>query len=83
MTNPQTFEQAYARLEQILERMNAGGVSLEESLKLYEEADQLITACNTKLQQAEKKVEILMKHRSGELMMNEHNQPLTQPFGVK
>ena len=34
-----TFETAYARLEEILEKMNSGKITLEDSLKLYEEAD--------------------------------------------
>jgi exodeoxyribonuclease VII small subunit len=62
----QSLESALLRLEQILEKMNSGAVPLEESLLLYEEADQLITACNKKLNDAEKKIEILIKNRSGE-----------------
>lgn len=65
MSEP-TFESALQRLEQILEKMNSGAVPLEESLKLYEEADQLITSCSKKLNDAEKKIEILIKNRSGE-----------------
>lgn len=61
-----TFESALQRLEQILEKMNSGAVALEESLKLYEEADHLITSCSKKLNDAEKKIEILIKNRSGE-----------------
>lgn len=68
----QTFESALLRLEQILEKMNSGAVPLEESLKLYEEADQLIAACSKKLNDAEKKIEVLIKNRSGE--------PTLQPF---
>lgn len=71
MSEP-TFESALQRLEQILEKMNSGAVPLEESLKLYEEADQLISSCNKKLNDAEKKIEILIKNRSGE--------PTLQPF---
>ena len=55
------FEQAYARLEEILEKMNSGKVSLDDSLKLYEEADQLIVSCNKKLTEAEQKIEVLLK----------------------
>lgn len=75
-----SFEQAYARLEQILERMNSGKVPLEEALHLYEEADKLIRSCSERLSQAEKKVEILMKNRQGELAVDENGQPVRQPF---
>jgi len=77
-----TFETAYARLEEILEKMNAGKATLEDSLKLYEEADQLINECSKRLTQAEKKIELLMKSREGELLLDEQNRPQTQPFAV-
>ena len=75
-----TFESAYARLEEILEKMNAGKVSLEDSLKLYEEADRLINWCSKQLTEAEKKIEVLVKNREGEVMLGEQGRPLTQPF---
>jgi len=82
MSNSQSFEQAYARLEEILEKMNSGKVSLEESLKLYEEADKLITYCTTRLNEAEQKIEILLKNRNGELIVGEQGEPLTQEFSL-
>ena len=41
-----SFENSFARLETLLELMNTGTVSLDDSLKLYEEADTLINSCN-------------------------------------
>ncbi len=61
------FEKAFTRLEEILERMNSGSIPLDESLKLYEEADKLISGCATKLSLAEEKIETLIKKRSSEL----------------
>ena len=75
-----TFEQSYARLEAILEKMNSGKIALDESLKLYEEADQLINGCTKKLVEAEKKIETLIKTRSGELVLDESGKPVTEPF---
>lgn len=75
-----TFETAYARLEEILEKMNSGKASLEEALKLYEEADQLIGWCSKKLNEAEKKIEILVKNREGQLQTDEQGRVQTQPF---
>lgn len=83
MTTPKatdSFEAAYQRLEQILEKMNSGSVSLDASLKLYEEADQLITKCNKKLAEAEQKIEILLKDREGNLQVDQNNQPQSEPF---
>lgn len=81
-SNPQelSFEESFARLEQILERMNSGAVGLDESLKLYEEADKLITLCNKRLTDAERKIEILVKNRNGELSIGADQRPTTQPF---
>jgi exodeoxyribonuclease VII small subunit len=76
------FEEAYTRLEEILQAMNSGKVALDDSLKLYEEADKLITACQKKLTEAEKKIEILIKNRSGELTTDETGTPAIEPFLV-
>lgn len=73
------FEQAYARLEEILEKMNSGKVSLDDSLKLYEEADQLIVSCNKKLTEAEQKIEVLLKNRTGDVVL-ENDKPVMQEF---
>jgi exodeoxyribonuclease VII small subunit len=75
-----SFEEAFARLEQILERMNASNVTLDESLKLFEEADKLIAECNQRLAQAERKVETLIKARTGDLTLNANQAPATANF---
>ena len=75
-----TFEKAYERLEQILEKMNAGNVPLEEALKLYEEADILLRSCHERLTTAEQKIEVLIKQRNGELAIDEQGQPQRTPF---
>lgn len=75
-----SFESAFARLETILERMNSNTVSLDESLKLFEEADRLIAACNKKLNEAESKVEMLIKNRNGDLSLAADQKPMTQNF---
>lgn len=82
MTLPENtpFEAAFSRLEEILEKMNAGALSLEESLQLYEEADKLIQTCNKKLTQAESKIEMLIKNREGEVVLTDASTPAKQPF---
>ncbi|HEV8051962.1 MAG TPA: exodeoxyribonuclease VII small subunit [Parachlamydiaceae bacterium] len=77
-----TFESAFARLEEILERMNSGTISLDESLKLYEEADRLILTCSKRLTDAERKIEILVKNRNGELALGADQKPLVQDFNI-
>lgn len=82
MTTPASpsFETAYARLEEILEKMNSGKASLEDSLKLYEEADRLINWCSKRLTEAEKKIEVLVKNRDSDVQIDAQGHPLTQPF---
>jgi exodeoxyribonuclease VII small subunit len=76
-----SFEKAFERLEQILEKMNSGKTPLEESLKLFEEAEKLIGSCTKKLTQAEQKIEQLLKTK-GELALDVNKNPQTQLFNV-
>jgi exodeoxyribonuclease VII small subunit len=75
-----TFEKAFLRLEALLDKMNSGEVSLDESLKLYEEADKLINFCGKRLAEAERKIQILVKNRNGELVTDSEGNPKTEPF---
>lgn len=79
-TIPLSFEAAFARLEEILERLNTGTISLDDSLKLYEEADQLIVTCNKRLNDAERRIEILVKNRNGELAIGSDDKPIVQEY---
>ncbi|MFZ0566185.1 MAG: exodeoxyribonuclease VII small subunit [Chlamydiales bacterium] len=78
MSDTFNFEQSFARLEEILERMNSGKLTLEESLKLYEEADKLIISCMTRLNGVEKRIELLIKNRNGELILDEEEEAKTE-----
>ena len=80
MSKDKTFEEAYARLEEILEKINLGEVSLENSIALYEEADGLINKCNNKIDSAEKKITTLMKNREKELVVNDDGNPVEKDF---
>jgi len=75
-----TFEAAYDRLEEILEKMNTEQVSLDSALTLYEEADGLIGDCQKRLTEAEQKIEILMKNRDGSLQVDEKGTAKTEDF---
>lgn len=56
------FEKSLAELERIVERMEQGELSLDESLKQFERGIALTRSCQTALQQAEHKVEILLRN---------------------
>lgn len=78
-----SFEESFHRLEEILEKMNNSSVHLDEALKLYEEADKLINSCGKKLTDAERKIEILIKNRSGELVLGNDQRPSKQDFSTQ
>jgi exodeoxyribonuclease VII small subunit len=55
------FEQCMAELEALIERLERGDLTLEESLKHFERGVTLARSCQTALKAAEQKVEILLK----------------------
>jgi exodeoxyribonuclease VII small subunit len=61
------FEDALNKLEKIVSQLEQGDTSLEESLKLFEEGVRLSRLCNEKLDEAEKRVEVLLKGEDGTL----------------
>ena len=61
-----TFESALARLEKITEELENGDLSLEASLKKFDEGIKLTEFCNAQLSEARTKVEILLE-KNGQL----------------
>ena len=59
------FEDAMKELEDIVKRLESGDLSLEESLKIFEEGIALSRYCFKKLEEAEKRVSILIKDEEG------------------
>jgi exodeoxyribonuclease VII small subunit len=64
-TKTQTFEQAAARLEQIVKLLERGDAPLDESLALFEEGAGLIKKCGKMLDEAEQKVVKLQRDADG------------------
>lgn len=62
----QKFETALERLEKIVEEMESGELPLEETLKRYEEGVGLARFCSEKLNEVQKKIELLKKNAKGE-----------------
>ena len=59
------FEEAMLELEGIVKKLEAGSLSLDESLEAFEKAVGLVKLCNEKLQSAEQKVRILNESADG------------------
>jgi exodeoxyribonuclease VII small subunit len=75
------FEECLQRLEKIVQELERGEVPLEKSLTLFEEGMQLSSACRKELEQAEGKVEILLK-KNGKLQA-EPFEPLAEKAPVR
>ncbi|MBI5374476.1 MAG: exodeoxyribonuclease VII small subunit [Candidatus Schekmanbacteria bacterium] len=62
-----SFEESFSKLEEIVKKLEEGNISLEESVALFQEGIKLNKICNAKLEEAEKKIEILLKDADGNI----------------
>jgi exodeoxyribonuclease VII small subunit len=71
MTTTLTFEKALADLEEIVAKLEKGGISLNESLALFEKGVKMSRFLRAELDKAERKVEVLLKDEKGKLKAEE------------
>jgi exodeoxyribonuclease VII small subunit len=71
-TRSNDFEKAFQQLERIVQRLESEELPLDDSLKLFEEGIGLSRFCHQKLEEVEKKIEMILSDAKG--------QPVTQPF---
>ncbi len=80
MTRPKPatpdFEAALAELEQIVERLEQGELSLEESLRQFERGVELTRSCQKALRDAEQKISILARGPGGEAALQDFVPPV-------
>ena len=62
------FEAGLGRLEEIVSELEQGDLTLERALELFEEGMQLSTDCRRQLEEAENKIEILLKKNEGKVV---------------
>ena len=67
------YEEALERLEYIAEKLEKGDLSLEEALTLFEEGINLVKMCSKMLDQAEGKIQVLMKGLDNDLVIKDFN----------
>jgi exodeoxyribonuclease VII small subunit len=60
------FEEALKKLEKIVEDLEKGDLSLDEALKKYQEGIELSRMCSQRLENAKKKIDVLVKNKKGE-----------------
>ncbi len=63
-----SFEEAITELEQIVSRLEKGDISLEESIENFQQGIQLSRYCASKLDEAEKKISILLQDEAGNIV---------------
>ena len=63
--NKKNFEQSLKELENIVAELEKGDLPLDKALKIFEEGMKLSQFCSEKLNEAEKKIEILINDHSG------------------
>ncbi|HVC00434.1 MAG TPA: exodeoxyribonuclease VII small subunit [Candidatus Dormibacteraeota bacterium] len=61
------FERSMTRLEQVVKKLESPDLSLDEAMKLFEEGVTLSRECQKQLEEAEARIEILMKKADGKL----------------
>ena len=66
------FEKAFQQLEKIVQRLESEELPLDDSLQLFEEGIRLSRFCNQKLEEVEKKIELILADAKG--------QPRIEPF---
>ncbi|HEV7680590.1 MAG TPA: exodeoxyribonuclease VII small subunit [Pyrinomonadaceae bacterium] len=69
---PKTFEASLEALEEIVHQLEDGDLPLEKSLELFEDGIRLSRQCQDRLNQAERRIEVLLR--------DNHGQPVVSPF---
>jgi len=82
VTDTPSFEQALQQLEQIVQKLEKGELPLEDSLKLYEDGIRLSRLCHGKLEEAEGRIEVLLKDARGEPVTDAAGRPKTRPVAA-
>ncbi len=66
-SQPEKFEEALALLEEIVHKLEAGDLTLEDSLSAFEEGMKLTRICSDRLDEAQKKIETLLRDHQGDI----------------
>ncbi len=65
------FEEQLTQLETVVERLERGDLTLDESVRLFEEGMKLSHACKEQLEEAEGRIQVLVETRSGKMQVAE------------
>ena len=81
-SKPKDFEQAIEQLEGVVKELEGGELSLEQSLNRYEKGVKLARFCNETLEQAEKRIEVLLTQEDGEPKRDANGEPRQRSLDV-
>ncbi len=73
------FEEAVGRLERIVKDLEDGDLPLEESLRLFEEGIRLTRMCAARLDEAQRRIDLLTKGEQGDLKLVPFEVPEEEP----
>jgi exodeoxyribonuclease VII small subunit len=79
--NPKKFEDELADLEGIVSKIDSGDLSLEESISAFERGVALVRSLNQKLDEVERRVEVLIRDSRGELKRSPYQAELARDTG--
>ena len=65
----QRFEDVMGDLEEVVERLESGDLSLEDSLAVFEKGVKMVELCNKRLNEVEKRIDLLVKDRDGRIQI--------------
>lgn len=80
-TAPQAnFETAMSRLEEIVEKMESGDLTLEDLIVRYEEGMKLVKVCQERLASAEERIEMITRNSAGQPVVQNFETPAAPAF---
>ncbi|MGQ9485813.1 MAG: exodeoxyribonuclease VII small subunit [Desulfosoma sp.] len=71
----ESFEEAMKRLEEIVDKLEKGDLPLEEAMEAFTEGVSLVRQCHEKLEEAEKKVQMLVQGEDGRWIATPFDKP--------
>ena len=77
-----TFEESLKRLEEMVAQLEDNKLALEQSLQVFEEGVKLVRFCTGRLDEAERRIEILLADKEGQLHVEPFPEEPEDPTGV-
>jgi exodeoxyribonuclease VII small subunit len=77
--SPRSFEASLEALEKIVHQLEDGDLPLEKSLDLFEQGIRLSRECQERLNQAERRIEVLLRDNQGRTVVSPFNEPVDTP----